>query len=177
MPDTAIDIKTTPAPAPAPREGVPDAWRSFRGEMNRLFDRFDSGFWFPPMRRMFNFEPFSRSEIEFELTIPAVDVTEDDKAYKIAAELPGINEKSVEVSLSGNRLTLKGEKRQEKEETNKGYHLSERCYGSFHRSFQLPEGVDQDKIEAIFAKGVPTITLPKTAEAQKQHKKIEVKVA
>lgn len=177
MPDTAIDIKRTPAPAPASREAVPDVWRSFRNEMNRLFDRFDGGFWFPPMRRMFDFEPFGRSETVFDFAVPAVDMTEDDKAYKIMAELPGLDEKSIEVSLSGDRLTLKGEKRQEKEEKNKNYYLSERSYGAFQRSFDLPDGIDQDKIAATFAKGVLTLTLPKTAEAQKQQKKIEVKAA
>ncbi len=173
MPDTVIDIKKTPAH----RESLPDVWRSFRNEIERLFDRFDGGFRLPSMRRMFDLEPFWGDETSFGFNVPAADVSEDDKAYKITAELPGLDEKSIEVLLSGDRLVLKGEKRQEKEEKDKNYYLSERCYGSFQRSFRLPDGVDQDKIAATFAKGVLTVTLPKTAEAQKQQKKIEVKAA
>ena len=104
-------------------------------------------------------------------------MSEDDKAYKITAELPGVEPKDVEVSLSGDMLVFKGEKQQEKEEKAKNYYLSERSYGSFQRAFQLPDGVDRDKVSADFSKGVLTITLPKTAEAQKQSKKIEVKAA
>ena len=74
-------------------------------------------------------------------------------------------------------VLLKGEKRAEKEEENKKYHLSERSYGAFQRSFPLPEGIDREKVAADFAKGVLTITLPKTAEAQKQSKKIEIKAS
>ena len=173
MPDTAIAIKK----APALRQNAPDVWRSFRDEVERLFDRFDGPFRMPSMRRMFDLEPLWRSETSFDLNIPAVDVSEDDKAYRITAELPGLDEKGIEVSMSGDRLVLKGEKRQEKEEKDKNHYLSERSYGSFERSFRLPDGIDQDKVAAIFAKGVLTVTLPKTAEAQKQQKKIEVKAA
>ena len=104
-------------------------------------------------------------------------MSEDDKAYKITAELPGLDAKDVDVSVSGNTLVLKGEKRQEKEEKNKNYFFSERAYGSFQRSFELATTVDREKIAADYSKGVLTITLPKTAEAQKQEKKIEVKSA
>ncbi len=104
-------------------------------------------------------------------------MSEDEKAYKISAELPGIDAKDIDVSVSGDTLVLKGEKRQEKEEKDKNYHFSERAYGSFQRSFQLPPSVDRDKVAADFSKGVLTITLPKTAEAQKPQKKIEVKSA
>lgn len=173
MPDKAIDIKKTPAT----REAVPDVWRSFRTEMDRLFDRFDFGFRWPAMRRMFEMEPTWGGGPKFEFNVPAVDVTEDEKAYKITAELPGLDEKNVEVSLVGDTLTLKGEKRQEKEEKEKNYYLSERSYGSYQRSFGLPDGVDREKIAASFANGVLTVTLPKTVEAQKQQKKIEVKAA
>ena len=173
MRDTAIEIKK----AMPPREAVPDVWRSFRNELDRFFDRFDGGFQLPSMRRMFDLEPFWRSEASFGINALAVDVTEDDKAYKVTAELPGLDEKNIEVMLAGNQLVLKGEKRQEKEEKDKDYYLSERSFGSFQRSFRLPDGIDQDKTAATFAKGVLTVTIPKTAEAQKQQKKIEVKAA
>ena len=168
MDDTRIDVKKSPAPAPA-RSAVPDVWQSFRGEMDRLFDRFG----FPTFRRMLDVEPFG--ETSFGIAVPAVDVTEDEKAYKITAELPGMAEKDVDVSLSGDLLVIKGEKHREREQKEKNRYLSERSYGAFQRSFTIPDGVDRDKVEAEFAKGVLTLTLPKSAEAQKQQKKIEIK--
>lgn len=164
---TPVEVKKTLAPSAAA-----DPWRSFRSEFDRLFDRF-SPFGMPSMRRMFDLAPTVESNVSFN--VPAVDVTEDDKAYKIAAELPGLEEKDIDVTVTDGVLTLKGEKRQEKEEKNKNWYLSERAYGSFQRSFELPQGVDRDKIAAEFAKGVLTVTLPKSAEAQKQQKKIDVK--
>ena len=109
--------------------------------------------------------------------MPAVDVTDSEKAYQITAELPGMDEKSIEVRVSDGNLTIKGEKEEETEEKKKDYYLRERNFGSFERSFALPESVDLNKIEASFKKGVLTVTLPKKAEAQKPAKKIEVKAA
>ena len=111
------------------------------------------------------------------MVLPAVDVAEKDKEYEITAELPGMDESNIEVKLSNGMLTITGEKKEEKEEKKKDYYLSERRYGSFERSFQLPEGVDADKIEAKFTKGVLKVVLPKTAEAQKSVKKIAVKAS
>jgi HSP20 family protein len=165
---TPVEEKKSPAP-----RASSDPWQSFRSEMDRVFDRF-SGFGLPTMRRLFEPTPIEGS---FGFNIPAVDLTEDDNAYKIAAELPGLEEKDVEVSVTGDILTLKGEKRQEKEEKNKNWYVSERAYGVFQRGFALPDGIDRDKITAQFAKGVLTVTLPKSAQAQKQQKKIEVKAA
>ena len=108
---------------------------------------------------------------------PAMDLVEKEKEYEISAELPGIDEKNVEIKVANHMLTIKGEKTEEKEEKQKDYYLSERRFGSFQRSFALPEGVDADKIEANFVKGVLTVKLPKTAEAQKAEKKITVKAA
>jgi HSP20 family protein len=169
MADVPVEVKK----APATEAPVPDVWRPFRSEMDRLFDRFASGFGFPSLRRMFDIEPAWRSSFSF--SAPAIDMSEDGKAYKISAELPGLDAKDVDVSISGNTLVLKGEKRREREETEKNYHFSERAYGSFQRAFELPASVDRDKVSADFSKGVLTITLPKTPEAQKQQKKIEVK--
>jgi HSP20 family protein len=167
MADVPVEVKTA---APA-ETTAPDVWRSFRSEMDRLFDRFG----FPSLRRMFDVEPAWRPVSTFSFSAPAIDMSEDDKAYKISAELPGLDPKDVDVSVSGNTLVLKGEKRQEKEEKDKNYHYSERAYGSFQRAFELPASVDHPKIAADFSKGVLTITLPKTPDAQKQQKKIEVK--
>jgi HSP20 family protein len=169
MADVPVEVKKT---APA-QTNVPDVWHSFRSEMDRLFDRSGSGFGFPSLRRMFDVEPAWRSSFSF--STPAIDMSEDEKAYKISAELPGIDAKDIDVSLSGDMLVLRGEKRQEKEEKDKNYHFSERTYGSFQRAFDLPASVDRNKVSADFSKGVLTITLPKTPEAQKPQKKIDVK--
>jgi HSP20 family protein len=88
-----------------------------------------------------------------------------------------MSEKDIDLSISGDMLILKGEKRQEREEKDKNRYLSERSYGAFQRSFALPEGVDRDKIAAQFSKDVLTITLPKTPHAQQQQKRIEVKAS
>jgi len=107
--------------------------------------------------------------------MPAVDVVESEKAYEITADLPGMDEKNIEVKVADGVLSVKGEKQEEKEEKKKNYYLQERSFGSFQRSFELPESVDPDKIEARFKKGVLTVTLPKRPEAQKPAKQIEVK--
>jgi HSP20 family protein len=167
MADVPVEVKKT---APA-QTSAPDIWQSFRSEMDRLFDRFG----FPSLRRVFDIEPAWRSASSFSFSVPAIDMSEDEKAYKISAELPGIDAKDIDVSVSGDMLVLKGEKRQEKEEKDKNYHFSERAYGSFQRAFDLPASVDRDKVAADFSKGVLTITLPKTAEARKPQKKIAIK--
>ncbi len=169
MAEVPVEVKK----APPTQTNVPDVWQSVRSEMDRLFDRFGTGFGFPSLRRMFEIEPAWRSSSSF--STPAIDMSEDEKAYKISAELPGIEAKDIDVSVTGDMLVLKGEKRQQKEEKDKNYHFSERAYGSFQRAFELPRSVDRNKLAADFSKGGLTITLPKTAEAQKPVQKIEVK--
>jgi HSP20 family protein len=174
---STIDVKKS-APAPtSPAMPPADPWGSFRDEMDRLFDRFSGAFGMPSLRRMFGFEPAFRSGGAFSFATPSVDVAEDDKAFTITAEMPGLEAQDIDVTISGDMLILKGEKRQEKEEKETNYYMSERAYGAFQRSFALPEGVDRDGIAADLAKGVLRITLPKTAAAQKPAKKIEVKTA
>jgi HSP20 family protein len=143
--------------------------------IDRLFDDFGRGFWQPLSPSIFAAEPLWRHEVTWGAAAPAVDVAESEKAYEITAELPGMDEKNIEVKVSDGSLTIKGEKQEEKEEKKKDYYLHERHFGSFERSFGLPEGVDTNKIEAAFKKGVLTVTLPKKPEAQKPAKKIEVK--
>ncbi|MGO9773956.1 MAG: Hsp20/alpha crystallin family protein [Roseiarcus sp.] len=164
----------------APAMGAMAPWAPFetlRREIDRVFDTVGGGSWpFALGRRSFQFDlPWPR-EAGWALN-PAVDVSEKDKEFEISAELPGLSEKDVEVKLSNGNLVIKGEKKEEKEEREKDYYLSERRFGSFVRSFAIPEGVDAEKIEATFAKGVLTIKLPKTAEAQKSETKIPVKTA
>jgi HSP20 family protein len=153
-------------------------WHPFEGlrqEIDRLFSDFGLGFQWPFGRSLFAAEPQFRRELMWS-TMPAVDVVESEKSYEIAADLPGMDEKNIEVKVAEGVLTIKGEKQEEKEE-KKDYYLQERSFGSFQRRFDLPESVDSDKIEASFKKGVLTVTLPKKPEAQKPTKKIEVKSA
>ena len=135
---------------------------SLQREIDRLFDDFTRGF------------PAFSTGGTAEL-LPSIDVTETDKQIEITAELPGLEEKDVQVNLADNVLTFRGEKKAEKEEKDKSYRLVERSYGSFVRSLELPEGVDANTIKASIDKGVLTVTVPKPAPAQA--KKIEVKAA
>lgn len=160
----------TPAPA---------AWQPFdslRREVDRLFEDFGFGLHRPARTVPADVDPVWRRDFGF-VTTPAVDIAEKDDAFEITAELPGLSEKDVDVSHANGMLTIKGEKKQETEEKKKDYHLTERRYGAFQRGFALPEGVDEDKIDARFKNGVLTVTLPKTPEARKAAKKIEVKGA
>jgi HSP20 family protein len=147
---------------------------TLRRQVDRLFDEFRHSFPRLPFgRSLFDPEPFWRHATSWG-SVPAVDVADQEKEYTITAELPGMDEGDIELKLSGDTLTLKGEKKAEKEERRKDYHLSERRYGSFQRSFRVPENVDAEKIQASFKKGVLTITLLKTTESLKKEKKITV---
>jgi HSP20 family protein len=156
---------------------LPDAWRSLRTEMDRLFDRFTSGFGMTPFGKLLETMPAYRLESAFAMPTPAMDITESPEAYTLTAELPGMSEKEIEIAVAGEMLTVKGEKKQEREEKGKNFYLSERAYGAFERSFALPDSVDASKVAAGFAKGVLTVTMPKKPEAKAEPKKIEVKAA
>ena len=133
-------------------------------EMNRVFDSFN---------RNWGLGAFPEFTGSF---MPRLDVTEDAKAFTVTAELPGMNEKEIDLSVSGDTLTIRGEKKEEKEDKNKNYYYSERSYGTFMRSIPLPRQVETDKVSASFKKGVLTITLPKTAAAMESTKKIDVNI-
>ena len=144
-----------------------DLFSAFHRQMDRLFDEFF---------RDFSLAPFRGVDESWGAYVPSIDVKENEKEFQISAELPGMDDKDVEVSITGDVLTIKGEKKLEKEEEeDKGYYRRERAYGSFQRRIQLPAEVDTDKVSAHFKKGVLTVTLPKTEEAQKAVRKIEVK--
>jgi HSP20 family protein len=168
---------------PAKTEGEASAgglaeWPRFgvlRREIDRLFEDFDLGSRMPFRRTLRDMEPFWRRDMTW--AAPAVDMVERDNEYELTAELPGMDEKDIELKVGNGMLTIKGEKQEQKEEKKKDFFLSERRYGSFHRSFRLPEGIDVTKIEATAKKGILTVKLPKTPEAQKPEKKIEVKAA
>lgn len=173
---TRLPVKTedkTPDRQPTPSEWRP--LETLRREVDRLFDSFGGATW-PLRRSVFSVEPFWQRELNWG-AVPAVDVVERDKAYEVTAELPGMDEKNIELTAINGSLVIKGEKKEEKEEKKKDFYLSERRYGSFERRFQIPDGVDASKIEATFKKGVLTISLPKKPEAQKPKTKIEIKAA
>jgi HSP20 family protein len=136
------------------------------------------------MDKMFNdmmSEPLRHSLIPqalgHELTMPNIDETEDDKAFHVSIDLPGMDEKDVDITLSGRLLTIRGEKKEEQKEEGKDYYRRERTFGSFRRTLELPGEVDETKIEASFRKGVLRIELPRTVEAQNKIKHIAVKAA
>jgi len=173
---TKLPVKQEKTTTPSSAFQMWPPFESLRQEVDRLLDDFGRSFWRPFGRSIFAAEPPFRRELTLP-TMPAVDVVESERAYELTAELPGMDEKKVEVKVVNGALTIKGEKQEEKEEQKKDYYLHERNFGSFERSFSIPEGVDPDKIEATFKKGVLTVTLPKKPEAQKPTKKIEVKAA
>ncbi len=179
--DTMTKAETkVPVTTETKTEAPPSAmqmWRPFvalRHQVDRLFDDFNvNPFRLPFRRPMFDIEPFWSPESW--VALPAVDFVERDNAYEVHADLPGMDEKDIEIKVSNGVLTIKGEKREEKEEKKEDFRLRERRFGSFERALRVPEAVDVDKIGASFKKGVLTVVLPKTAEAQKSVKKIEVK--
>ena len=148
-----------------------DQWQPFsdlRSEIERVFDNFMPGWFdFPKMPAF--------ADARFDVT-PKVEVTETDKEFRVRAELPGIDEKDIEITLADGMLTLKGEKSEEKEHKGEGeqVHWTERSFGSFRRSLRVPDSIDEDKVSAEFKKGVLTVTLPKSAEAQKAARKIKI---
>lgn len=169
------------APTPSRPEGPWQPIAALREEVDRLFDNFWRGFGGgrSPARRPGDAEPqpLWRFESALGMTMPDIDIVEAEQEYRIVAELPGMDAKDVELSVSGDVLTIRGEKKEEKEETAANYHLSERRFGSFQRSFQVPQGADRGAIAAAYDKGVLTVTLPKTPEAAQQRRRIEVKPA
>jgi HSP20 family protein len=174
MNDVATKVPAKKEEQPTQRASVPDVWRPFeslRREIDHLFEDFDRGFWRSPARSLLEIEPFWPRGV----TAPAVDIVEREKDFLVTAELPGMAESDLDLKVVNDMLTIKGEKKEEKEEKRKDYHLSERRYGAFERTFRLPDGVDGDKIEANFTKGVLIITLPKKPEAIQPERKIAVK--
>ncbi|MCL6582322.1 MAG: Hsp20/alpha crystallin family protein [bacterium] len=105
---------------------------------------------------------------------PKLDIKETEKDIQVMAEIPGVDEKDIEVTLHNGRLTISGEKKSEIEDKKEGYHRIERTYGSFCRTIPLPDEIDEDKVEATYKKGVLKVVLPKTAKAQEGKKKIKI---
>lgn len=147
--------------------GNQDPFRALRQDMDEMFESWAKDLKLPETT-------WTRAEFW-----PRMNVSETDKDMLITAELPGIDPKDVEITLSGNQLLVKGEKKSEAEEKKddkgRAFHRVERSYGSFQRLMSLPYEVDPDKVQASFKDGVLTLNLPKPAEVQKKTKKIEIR--
>lgn len=139
---------------------------AIQNEMNRMFDQF--------FNDPFTLLPIStlRSTSDF---MPRIDVSENDLAMQVSAELPGMSEKDIQISIENDALIISGEKKSDLEEKGKNYHRVERTYGSFQRAIPLVSEIEADKVEAVFKNGVLNITLPKTPAAAKQSHKIAIK--
>jgi HSP20 family protein len=107
--------------------------------------------------------------------VPKIEVVENDKSIELTAEMPGLQEGDVEISLVDNVLTIRGEKRAERERDEQNYHVTERVYGSFYRAIELPAGIDPSRVEASMSNGVLKVFIPKPAHSETQ--RIEVKKA
>lgn len=141
-------------------------FEAFQKEMNQLFDDFFRGFGLTPSTG----EGGALSAFN-----PQIDMSEDDKSVKVKAELPGMSDKDIDINLSKDALTIKGQKKEEKEEKGEQTYYAERSFGSFTRVIPLPTEVNPDKAEANFSNGILTISMPKMHEEKKEQKKIEIK--
>lgn len=162
MATTEVSKDTAPSPNP-----TQDAFSAMRDEMNRMFGRFESGW--PQWPNL------GRAGLGRDIMVPELDVHDNDTKYMIEAELPGVNEDDISVTVSDGVLTVKGEKKDEREETKDNYFISERSYGSFERALRLPETVDESTVEARFENGVLKIAADKKPEAAKPSRTIEIK--
>ncbi|MBM3530075.1 MAG: Hsp20/alpha crystallin family protein [Alphaproteobacteria bacterium] len=160
----AQDIKKQEAGTPAPL--YRDPFSDMRSEMDRMFEGFLG-------RNLFGRSGLPRVAAS-KISVPDVDIRENDKEIIFEADMPGVDEKDVAIVLRDGVLSLKGEKKSERDEKRDTYHLVERSYGSFERSFELPDTADEDRIKANFEKGVLRIVVPKKPEAVKAAKTIPI---
>jgi HSP20 family protein len=171
----ASNVAAKPPMAAAQREVARHPLVALREEMDRLFDDFFTGLPTTPFRRRgMAADPWRRLQGLFESTFPTTDVVESEKDYLITAELPGMSENDIEIALAGDMLTLKGEKKEEREEKGANRYVAERRYGAFARSFPLPEDADPGQVAAVFKNGVLTVTLPKTEPTAPKSKRIAI---
>jgi len=138
-----------------------------RGQIDRLFDEF--------LEQPFGLSRYFEGAAFKGEFAPKLDVSETDKEITLSAELPGMEPADIQISLDRNTLTISGKKQEQKEEQGERFYRVERSYGSFHRSIPLPGEVDEDKIEASYKRGVLTVEMPKTKQAQEKKKRISIK--
>lgn len=166
----------TPKAKTEPQKEAPDSTQSLTTLRDQIEEMFDHYFkeWprWPRLSESWDLDT-SFGPAGFQHA-PTVDMSESDDGYTVTAELPGLDENDLDVSLVGDVLTIKGEKREEKEEKEKEFHLKERRYGQFRRSFKLPDDVNSNKISADFQQGVLTVDLPKATGSKKRARRIKV---
>jgi HSP20 family protein len=155
----AAPAKPTPAPARAPGVRRITPFDLLQNEISRVFDTFNG---FGAWPAAFGDQAFS----------PNMEVTETDNAIEVTAELPGMDDKDIDINVADGLLSVRGEKKFEKDETKKNYRVVERSYGSFERIVALPQGVDATKVKAQMSKGVLKIEIPKPAAAKAHQVKI-----
>lgn len=142
-----------------------------RNEMSNVFSEMDD-----LIKKMWYGYPFHNLQEGVDLTwSPRLDVSETDKAIEVKADLPGMEKKDINISLDGDLLTIKGEKKEEKETKDKHFHTIERRSGSFYRALRLPVAVESDKVEAVFKDGVLNLSIPKSPKAVKKATQIAIK--
>jgi HSP20 family protein len=151
----------------AVRRPEADSIFQLNNDMNRMFENFFEAPW--------SLRPFEAFESSLNRFMPSLDMSETDKDIKVTVELPGIDEKDIQLSLDDGVLSISGEKQFEKQEKRDNYHRLERSYGSFSRQVLLPADVDEDAVSAIFKNGVLNITLPKQQAALSESKRIAIK--
>jgi len=146
-----------------------DLFDAMRTDLDRVFQRFERGW---P-----GFGSFGLANRDWgdDGMAASLDVRDEGDKLVIEADLPGVEEKDVAVTLSGGVLSIKGERRNEREEKKGDYHLAERSFGRFERSLRLPDAIDEGRVEAKFDKGVLRVTAPKRPEAVKAERRIEIK--
>lgn len=159
------------ASLPVQREGAEHPLARMHRELDRVFEEMTRGFGFPSLAGAFPAVP-EQGALATVLR-PRLDIAEDDKAYTITVEVPGVPRDDVDISVDDGALIIRGEKRQSREDKRDNYHCIERSYGRFQRVLDLPHDADEDNIGARFSDGVLTITVPKT-EGGSRGKRIEV---
>ena len=143
-------------------------------ELRHMVDQLSSSLWHNPFYQPGLLGNGNGFQIHSLVPFPEINLSESEPALEITAELPGMTEGDIDLSLSNGFLTIKGSKEEEDKKDDADYHLYERRFGSFERMILVPDGVDTDHIEAKLAQGVLTVTLPKTKEAQASQKKIAI---
>jgi len=146
-------------------------WNPFR-ELEDVSNRLNSIFGRLPARAESDQEMLAMSD-----WTPSVDISETDTAYLVKGEIPGVKKEDVKVTIEDGMITMRGERKQENEEKNQKFHRIERSYGSFMRSFRIPDDADESSVKAEFKDGMISVTLPKSEKAKSKTKEIEIKVS
>lgn len=166
---STVPVLRTETKTQYPEAGTQNPIVQLHREVDRLFENAFRGFGLSPFRSDF-FTPFTASG----LLKPQVDIGANDKEYSITVEVPGVDKEDVKVEIANNTMTIRGEKKQKKEEKEKNFYRVERSYGSFQRVLSLPEDADQIDIKATFKNGVLTVTMPRKTLPETDVKQIEI---